>query len=244
METENNVDQLESLRQLVSNVVAQHWDTNRSGILLSKLGQVVNFKHHEEVRGVKLAHFVDHELVGLVQRITLPENPIVQVALPSSVATDGDVRRFFPTALNKAAKEEIPRYAHAFWAAFYKPLPPDHRRWLSISPTVAFRDANATEAPTGFPFEVPRQIIVDEATHPDPTTRSKVIVANIKPWLNSHGISIQEVLETHAYRSSGLHDTNARGSSLLDDILAALSDADLKRVAMSLDIIAKLHRPH
>jgi hypothetical protein len=243
MDAENNLDPQKDVKQLISNVVAQHWDANGSGILLSTLGQIVKSKHPTALIDVKLAQFLDQELAGIVKRISSPENPIVQVALPSSVLTDGDVARFFPTAANKAAKEEIPRYAHAFWAAFYKPLQSDHRRWLSISPTVAFRDTNTTEAPSGFPFEVQRQVIVDETTHPDPTTRSKVIVANIKPWLNGHGISVQEALETPAYRSSGLHDTKVRGSSLLDDLLATLSDADLKRIAMPLDIVAKLHRP-
>lgn len=230
------------LKKTIAEYVDECFDEVATGLLLSRLGQTLAKKHPElrQTLGTrKLAEFIEEEMAESVQVLTSPENGIVRIALPARVTVDGDVLQFFPrrdtTAGSSAA---TPRYSRAFWAAFSQPLAAGQTRLVEFEPHVHFVDVEGA-APASKKV-VAREFIVDEVTEPDLAMRGKQIAANIARWLHANFVDVELVSAKVEGHVAGTRAAGSKGS-LLEVLLSALGEADLKRIQMPLDVVAKLH---
>jgi hypothetical protein len=181
-------------------------------------------------------------MTGSIQVLTSPQNRIVKITLPARVNIEDDVMHFFPRRETTANPLATPRYSRAFWAAFSQPLADNKTRLVGLEPQVHFDDVDSTAPAPMSKISVPQDFIVTEALESDPASRGKKIAANIDRWLQANAIEVQRVSVKAGDFQAGARSSDSRGS-LLEILIAALGEADLKRIQMPLDVIAKLHNP-
>lgn len=241
----NDGQLLDALKKVIADYAIQNYETENTGLLLSRLGQTIA-EQHPELRDAlgsrKLAEFITEELDGSVQVLTSPENRIVKIVLPASVQVSGDVKQLFPQRDTAIHPMGTPRYNRAFWAAFAQPLAVDRIRLVGFEPQVHFEDIEGAVPQETAKKIVPREFIVDEIIEPDPAKRSQRVVASIARWLHSNAIRAELVSAKASNELTSGKSVESQKESLLEILLTALGDADLKRIQMPLDVVAKLHR--
>lgn len=236
-------DPLSILKKFIADLANTTYSKDGKGLLLSQVGDIVS-KKHPELRKVlgsrKLVGFIEAELTDSVRILTSPENHIVKVILPASVAVNEDVMQFFPQRDAISSPVRKLRYNRAFWAAFSHPLTEGYTRLVGFEPQVHYEDIKSDAPVTTLKKVVPHELIVDEATEPDLAKRTQRINEIINDWLQTNDVSI-DVVEAKTEKESAFPGSKNKGS-LLEVLLAALDDADLKRIQMPLDVVAKLQR--
>lgn len=240
-------DQLRTLKAFITDLANTTYKKDGKGLLLSRVGEIIA-KEQRGLRNVlgnrKLVGFIEAELADSVQIITSPENHIVKVILPADVTVNGDVLRFLPKHDATSTTVSKPRYNRAFWAAFSRPLAKDYTRLVGFEPHVHYDDIVGDAPATTIKKIVPHSLVIDEATEPDPAKRALRINEVISEWLKTNAVSADIVkAKTEKDQASAMMYGSHKGS-LLEIMLAALDDTDLKRIQMPLDIVAKLHRRH
>lgn len=238
-------DPLGNLKELVIELANTAYDRDGKGLLLSQVGDILS-KKHPEFRNLlgsrKLVGFIEAELAGVVKILTSPENHIVKVILPEHVKVNDDVKSFFPQRGATSISGSRPRYNRAFWAAFSHPLAKGFTRLVELEPVVRYEDIEAEAVVSSLKKVIPPNLIIDQAMEPDPAKRTQRINENIGEWLRTNNVS-QDIVEAKV--GTELASARVSGSnkgSLLEVLLAALDDADLKRIQMPLDVVAKLQR--
>lgn len=238
-------DPLGSLKKLITELANTSYSRDGKGLLLSQVGDIVS-KKYPEFRNVlgsrKLVGFIEAELAGVVQILTSPENHIVKVILPEHVEVNDNVMSFFPQRGATSTSVRYPRYNRAFWAAFSHPLAKGFTRLVELEPVVRYEDIEGEAAVSSLKKVVPPDLIIDQAIEPDPAKRTQRINEIIINWLQANNVSqnIVEVKVETELASARIPGSNK--GSLLEVLLAALDDADLKRIQMPLDVVAKLQR--
>ncbi len=220
---------------MIERMVLEAWDSEKQGVLLAKIGSEIA-KTPElaklEMGNRKLGKFIEVELKGVVQLLAHPTNSIVVIALPATVPIVGDVSKYFPDAapLGRAAKTSGVK--NAILLAFSRSLENGKRRFVSLTPTARFVDLPDGESGPSGSREVDRSLIVsDEAL--DPTERVRRVMDNIATWRQNADLAPAAI----ATRSKPEERPN---ETLLDALLAALSEVDQQRLHVPLDIVAKL----
>ena len=243
-----SIDNLNILKELIKRLADDTYSREQKGMLLSRVGESIA-KLPPDVRDAlgnrKLAEFIQEELGDSVRVHTSPNNSIVKIILPTHVQVNGNLVDFIPVRTNtKNLTEHAPRYSRAFWAAFSHPLPAGHTRVIVLDPQVNFEDISSAP-PQLEPNKkaLPADLITDETVESNPVKRVQLINEKIKQWLQDNEVDIDTVLaKAEIGHASALKIASLQRRSMLEILLGALDDTELRRIQMPLDIVAKLNR--
>jgi len=232
-----------SLPKVISHYVQEQFDRDGTGLLLSRLGQTLTLQHAAlkvQLGKKKLAEFLEEKMAGIVRVEVSPHDSKVSIVLPAGVDLTGDLSRYFPKrrAIEPTVAPVIPRYNRAVWAAFSQPVTVDAKRFLTFDPVVSFVDA-AEKPPIADAVLVDNEFLISTSQVTDPAQRAKKIAENIDAWSKRHGVMPSLLLASSKPVSHNL--PVGEKHSLLDLLLTALNENELKRIELPLDIISKLH---
>lgn len=229
----------EALKVFLLQHVREHYQHVTGDLLLANLGWAVN-KQHPELRAVlgrqKVGQFIKLHMGDALEVLPDPENPtVVYVYLkgetPPAPATAQSVASY-PAGSIKARK-----YAHAVVLAFARPIASGFKRFLVLSDnSIYYRDLiEGSETPSDG-FEIDSKLIVQTRAESVDADAPSTLDERIDQWLSMHGLPVARVLEQPIVALA----KKARHGSLLDQLLASLTDVERKRVQLPLDIVAKL----
>jgi hypothetical protein len=240
----NNSESDSVQTELNTFIISQVQDSfNRlgSGVFLSQIGTLIakNANLKNALGDRKLASFIEHELGGYIQIISLPENSKLKLALPANVSVK-NVTNLVPKSNVSSSSSDIPRYDKTFWAAFSQPLDNDYIRYIEFEPEISFEDRPSGFSVSGEHKNITPDFVIKPTQYTDesPASRSKLIAKQIERWLTENNVDLNLV-------KARIIDNKAPDShkgSLLEQLMSALDEADLKRIQIPLDVIAKLHR--
>ena len=239
----NNFEADSTERELKDFIITQTEDSfNRfgSGIYLSQIGTLIakNVNLKNALGDRKLANFIAQELGGYIQIISLPENSKLKLALPARVSVN-DVTNLVPKSNDSSNSSDIPRYDKVFWAAFSQPLADGYIRYIEFEPAICFEDRSSGLSVSG-DKKITRDFVIASSQYIDesPARRSTLIAKQIERWLAENNVD-HNLVKVKNVENKALV---SHKESLLEQLMSALDEADLKRIQIPLDVIAKLHR--
>jgi hypothetical protein len=223
-------------------IVSETFALQRRVVLLSYLGQALS-KRGLDFRQIlgeqKLAEFIKERLGDQIRIVPTPAGRLVLAAVPIEVVLENEID---PFGLSRRAPAEG---GHSFatqqkrellvrdaWFAFSHSLESGKARVLRLEPHIEYQDydPNSGDKPQG--YDVPPDMIVPLGSF-SKGKRDELIYENVRAWAAQNDVPFRALIETHA--------SGARRNSL-DVILSSLSDSDLSRITMPLDLVAKLRR--
>lgn len=230
-----------SLPKVIAYYVREHFKTEGTGLLLSQLGQTLTLQHAElkvQLGNKKLAEFLQKKMAGIVKVEVAPHDSKISIVLPAEIDLSGDLNRYFPKkrAAEPTIAPVIPRYNRAVWAAFSQPATPHAKRYLTFEPVTNFIDSEDMPSVSDAKL-VEDEFLVSAVLAVDPAQRARKIAENIDAWSKRHGIPQNLLLASSKNLQNQAIDEK---QSLLDLLLSALSENELKRITLPLDIVTKL----
>lgn len=207
------------LSELVKRIKAhidQQFATGRTRVFLSSLGSELSAEKQrtEEISGLKFAEFVRTKLdypMGITG-----EHQNVLFIVPPGASTD-------------VSEDVGPRYNMSFWTAFAKPLPEGEERFINLS-SLRF---GVRETVAGDGSDDVREI-QSKFVATEQTSRNLVDMhRRIDEWLSEQALDRDRFL-AKARRA------HAPKTSLLAAIIESLSEDQLRRTTLPLDVIKSL----
>jgi hypothetical protein len=226
----------------IETLVRETFAQRRQVVLLSYLGQALRkagFDFREILGEQKLADFIRHQLSDKVRIVTTPAGRLILAAVPADVDLDSEIDPYGASKRAAATgseeqpdREKREPLVRGIWFAFSHVLESGKARALRLEPEFEYEDYDpAGEKPDG--YDVPREMIVPVGSVPR-HERNQIIYDNIRAWSAQNGVSFRSLFETQTEKQLR--------RSALDTLLASLSDSDLSRISMPLDVVAKLRR--
>jgi len=218
-------------KKFVVQEVSRHWLLKGEPILLAKLGQAAasrGFILQTELQGLKLSQFIQQELSeelevlspddsGTVLRIK-PKNP---PAVEITATPDPDVLSL--GALNRALV-----------AAFSHAVPDGVERWIKVQSPVHYTDiATTDDKPKGY-VQIDRAHLVTPDRGIDAFQEAHVL-RRISDWTRELGMDLQMFVHKAPNQERG-------EKTLLSLLMESLTESELKRISLPLDIVGKLMR--
>jgi hypothetical protein len=227
----------EKLADCILVLTTAHWRTKKSPLLLSNLAPALakqGFEYKNIVSPLKLKQFIEMFLEGKVYFIEDPRKKLKIGLIPSAVPKPDKVEDVFDRANLDRVQNVKYKIQPAAFAAFIRPLNSGHRRFIDMNtPTHQFSDIPESVAPEPAFIEVPRNLIV-ENFDTDSDSREK-LYANFENWLTENKLKKEGFLYDSSSRQLG------HGANLLALIFGNLTDEDLARIIVPLDIAKKLY---
>ena len=137
----------------------------------------------------------------------------------------------------------------AIWAAFSKPVPDGHKRWVKATHPMRFEDLPTDQqGPTGF-LPVPNDDIPDPVLEKD--QRRPLIQNAISAWCSEHMLN-PEVLGRKSKRSTSELEVDhkatastaqAKGTAALLALIDAIPADERRSYSLPIDLIGRLLRP-
>jgi hypothetical protein len=211
--------------------VQERWQAQRSPYLLSQLGKDFAAEVAAISAGRRLKQIIEEDFATTLKPV-FDRVRLWGVVPAGEVAPEsGEV----PTG----ARASAPKFQLPVWAAFRKAPPPGSRRFLvRHGESYQFTDPPATDPPPQDTiFEIPHDKIC-AAEMP-----SHQVAEQIRAFIEGSGLPLNDYLVkplTQAPEASGSRAKERPRRSVLDMLIGALSPADQRRVALSLDVVAKL----
>lgn len=242
-ESDNNPT-LNALKEFIVELTQKTFENEGTGVYLSQIGTLIakdSPQLRDSLDGRKLADFIAEEMTDAIQIIPLSKSSNLKIALPITVQVNDNIMEFIPKRnATTSSAMETPRYNSAFWAAFSQPLPDGYTRLIEFEPELRFEDIKGEPSPTSTKKKVSPDFIITQAqvTELTPAQRSTLIARKIKNWLLENEVGFDLV-------KAQIMDAKVSGSrkeSLLEVLIAALDESELKRIQIPLDVVAKLHR--
>jgi len=215
------------LRNFILENTQAHFGKTGQALLLAAIGHIANaqgIKIRDELKGVKLSQFITDHLndeLDIVQSSTdrLVYGVVPKGKLPADPALSTTLRppEFPLSDVNRALQ-----------AAFLRPVRHERTRYVLTQPTLSYVDVAAGQTPPqgGIALEGTFLPSAEQAANP------VLLRSFIERFANAYQIEIGYV-------------RNPRGplaDSLLSKIVECLTDDELARVSIPLDIVAKLMR--
>ena len=156
----------------------------------------------------------NHTVLGVVPRVEAPEEIEGWDSLPARFASGS-----------------VPRWLHvALWTAFRKPLATAEERYVVVKDTdVRFVDVPAENRPPDS-LHVARNLIKPDSTAAETYERAG-------EWAQANNLDVRRFNRTDARDSRSLPTDD-----LLGRLIQALDLADLQKVSMPMEVVAKLRR--
>lgn len=221
-EEESREQTPEDLGELVSEKIRETFESGREVYFLSRLGADLGkpvLQRIEKITGRRLAEFLRAHTAYK----------------PQPSATDEKV--FFVRPLEAEGAEPVrtghgTRYVLSFWTAFFKPSEETERRFINVL------DGTFRSEVDGQVEDEEKYIEIDSDLMPGPDEPDRDDTSlRISTWL------IRHKLPNARFERSARKARKSR-QNLLDEILAALSAEQQRRVVLPLDIVAALKGEH
>jgi len=221
------------LDQKIVNAVHDRWAQLKKPMLLSQLGNQVSREESTQLKEQfgNLASYLRSKLPDYVTVLQSEENPTIVGVIPAKVVDDNSLSA--DNLLSRSVRRTgyaSPRFHRAFWAAFIKDLEPEKHRHVFIGPPPRFRDLGIDEDP-GDTIKVAKEYIV--GTDDD----IAAVYESIKKWIRAN--KLKE--EVFVAKSTPIAE-ELPPDDLLGRLVESLTQEELKRMSIPLDIVSKLRR--
>ena len=228
------------LKEVIISSVKEAWD-NEQPVLLSDLGGLKNGVVGETAKSIsgRLGAFI---LTKLSDDIILIKHSTIQPligAIPKNEQTS--VIENFDAYLEKKKISSVtsrsgPRLVPSFWAAFRKLLASDYRRFINVDGRVNFINQPVTDlAPVGM-LEINREYIAQNDSESD-----REVFQKVEKWCTINDLSLSKFEKKASDLSpKSVAEKAQESSSLLERIVHALNEDDLRRIHITMDIVKKL----
>lgn len=234
---------MEALKQRIIDQVVQHWTEKKQILLLAQLGARLNregLNLGEALGGRKLASFIEDELASNLSIMRLEAAPLTVGVVPKEVAEGEGIPGYFaPSRYESSQPVETPRIQPAFWAAFLKQLSPGMARKIEFEPKIHWRDV-PSEAPDLAAAKVIGQEFIVNDTGLSPNEVSVQVFNSIKKWLTANSVALDVVQEKRDHQGAIDANIKADGNNLMARIISALSQEQLQRTQLPLDVVSRL----
>lgn len=229
------------LGDAIVSIVAEKFERTRRVILLSNLGQDlvkagIDYKAILDQR--KLAEFIRSELSHRVTLIPIPGKDKVVGIHPAGIDLSSQDDPFgldrleFVQSAGTVSNQEKRLLLHSqVWFAFSHFLADGHVRVLELQPEPIYRDILETSSIPETGYRIDRGLIVPVGSLAKPD-RDARIYENVAKWAAGARIPLDGLLAKKVER--------AERRNLLDELLRALSHAELSRITLPLDLVKTL----
>jgi hypothetical protein len=228
---------LDAIKDAIDAFTQDGWKATKRAVLLTHVGTHLRKLGLWPLPGPKisLSEFVRTHLAGRVRLEQAPANPLSWALFPADAELEEDKSSYF-SIMPRPQMEALaaPTYLPFFWAAFAKPIPQGMNRYIVLA-TQLFRDVASPDARPDGSFEV----CPDDIPPENIENRAAEIVKRIKEWSNRCNVELRQFEDTSRPQKKKV---TIPARSALDHLLDALTDKDLVRVQMPLDVVAKLRR--
>jgi hypothetical protein len=226
--TEQNAVGLDFKRFIVEETNRQ-WVTRGEPVLLAKLGQIAasrGFILHNELNGLKLSQFIQQELSDELEVMSPNASGTVLGVGPKNPP----IPQLSPTAPITASP--LDGLTRAVVAAFTNILRDGYERYLRTEPPLRYQDVVQGEAaPEGY-VHIQRVHLPTDGSPPD-AYLPDCIHAQITAWIEQQSLDLQSFMHKGAAQPRS-------EKSVLTLLIESLTESELKRVSLPLDIIGKL----
>jgi len=229
------------LQAEIVKLVSDHWRRYGAPMLLAQLGSMHDNQISMASRtyGFPLRRYIEAKLGDDVRIIRHSRNmPLIGVVPRIEEANSiSDPDEALEKMLSVERRETRPRYERDFWFAFQNQLAPAHRRFVIRGYPPRIIDLPETEKPPVDADEIGRQYILSI----DQSVDREAVHAAINAWIDSVGAA-RENYVFQGQGSFGVGRASVHSKNLLIALFAALSDEQLRRINMPLDIASRLYR--
>jgi len=191
-------------------------------MLLSLLGNADNGDIGRRGREAEsgLARYLETHLASRVKIIKHNKDHKIKFALP----IDANINDYGGD--NKENSTSVSRFVPAFWTAFRKSLDSSKNRYIHVEMPIWFIDCMPDEADTSL-VEIDREYIASN------DTADSEVLQKIKEWLGNNNYSKDRFLGKQIKEKE-------KYMNLLDKIIASLTENDLSRISIPMDVVKKL----
>lgn len=223
-----------ALKKAIQEIVDQHWRAYGLALLLSELGKSLGAqqtRYRETLGGQKLAVFIASHLSDEIQIFRLCLKKASVWVAPKCAKLSADASASFKPVGHRP-QFNLPRFDNSVWLAFRRPVKPHYIRYIRLEPAVKFRDVPACSSAEDDEFII---------TESDISAKDDVaqIGAHILNWAHTHGINVERLKKPRS--APTLKPTIANTEeSVFSLMVTALSDAELAKLSLPLDIVVKL----
>lgn len=239
--TEPNTEHLSNFKQFIANSVTQHWQKNQSAFMLSTLGVLLrenSFDISTITAGKRLADFVEEQLPEL-KVVKFSESAQKIGVVPANVVFDDNYDKFFikvEKPIRNAKKP--PDIPNVLWFAFTRPLASDFSRYVFSKPKLSYKDvAEQQESKIVDGSKVDKDLI-----HPEFESDARVrnqLIKNIRGWMEVNNLIIPLSIPGLDKKETKIFPVKST-DSLLHKIISSLSNDELSRTTLPLDVVARL----
>jgi hypothetical protein len=234
-----NEPDLNAVKAFILEHVRKHYAQSGEDLLLSNVGWALNNERPDlrpHLGRQPVGHFIRREMADQLDAPPNPSNPTAPYVYLKGQQTKPQTltpAQATTTVTKVAVKRR--KYAHAVFLAFTRPIMSGFKRHLVLTGTLHFRDvADSDEAPADS-RPIDASLIVTPAAGQPKAEGQESLDQCIDRWLHQHNLPLELLLEQPSTTRSA-----AKGRSLWDIFLAALSEPERKRIQLPLDIVVKL----
>jgi hypothetical protein len=220
-------------------LIQEYWATTGKPMLMSSAGVRLRQLGLWPPPGPasSLLDFVQQNLSKQIRVEKWPQHPQIFGMFPAEAKLVGDIEKYFGSV---RPVSQPPRYLPAFWAAFAKPIPDGFKRFLDID-HVAFEDVPAGKSPQAKNVV---EVISTDVPPEDSEGRDATILTRLADWAHRNHVDLSRfnVAQRISRGDMGIGPRQQAEGSLLDKLLDALSERDLVRIQIPMDIVSKLRK--
>lgn len=226
-----------SHKQILLDAVSSYWQDRKTALPLAALGNILKSK------GIDLAEFLQGDNLAQRLRRDFAAELVVNQS-PTDAKTLGVIPRGQAGNVEEAFKALGPSETSgapagsAKWlpaavrVAFGKPIPTGTRRIVTLMPRFTFVDRIRDHGPGGDELEIAEADLAQRIVGEVNATYNARVRAAAARWFEVHKIDFDQVASRNESR-----DPQA---SLLDRVIGALTEEQLKRCTLPLDVVAAL----
>lgn len=230
----------DELNEKITALANETWDAEKRPILLSQLGahDRGEITRVAKVYANSLSKYIDTELQDKIRLVRHTQNPVVVGIVPKGPETDSisNFDSVFERRFKSKNQQEMPiRFHPIFWRAFKRSSETGHKRFLITGDRLEFLDISDSDEPPDNAIEIEIQFLSD----PTKVASDEEIFKKIEAWADLHELRPNQFsFGAVARKFSELKGQDSR--SLLNHLLNALDQDDLKRISLPMDIVRKL----
>ena len=219
--------------KVIIDCIERFWSQNERPLLLSKLGTMVEEEAVQTARHLEggLRAFIDARLSDDIRVLQVRGSSTVVAAIPRRIAEDRDCDDLMADVMHTSGVE---RFNPSFWAAFRKPLNETKRRFLTIQDPIRFSDLLPDDPQPPNTVEIPSEFIPDEGAN------DAEVYQAASRWIKDKGLRKERFIGKPVPPSR--QPSQLPPDDLLGRVIVALDIDEVRHVAMSMEVVAKLRR--
>ena len=219
----------------LTSIVERNWEMQKRAVLLSTVPGLLraqNIQFKALTKGESLRHFIEHNAQGRLSVVRDPNDELVWGLVPS--AADAAIVQ---SAFQREGAKHIKRAHTAIWRAFYFPCEKGRNRYVTDNSPFRYVDIDpTTQPPPANMRQIGTDLLIEPAIQGD--ERKQKALSNIQSWLQKEGLSE----ELFFLPRTSSWNAKTPGHSALENLLRLFTDEELARIAVPLDVVARLSR--